>query len=116
MIGLTSCCGEKQMAEPLLQEPNLARRDRFVGAVANAVLRLASPRYRDLIAGSVQYGMRSAARDATTGASPPEPWQVLAGARPVTELDCKCELRPNEYKGRDGEWHCFNCDGRVLEL
>lgn len=40
-----------------------ARRDRFVGWLANQVLRLASPRYRAMIGGSIRYGLLAAALD-----------------------------------------------------
>lgn len=96
-----------------MSRSDLRRRDRAVSAVANFVLRFASKGYRDLIAGSVSYGMSAAARDSLVRAPLPEPWQVLANARSVTEDGCECQNRPNEYRGRDGWWHCFNCDGRV---
>jgi hypothetical protein len=40
-----------------------ARRDRFVGWLANKVLRLASPRYQAMIKGSIRYGLIAAAMD-----------------------------------------------------
>lgn len=31
--------------------------------------------------------------------------------------DCSCgPSRSNEYKGRDGWWRCFECDGRVEKV
>lgn len=49
-----------------LQEGSFARRDRFVAAVANFVLRFGSQHYRDMIGGSIWYGLRAAGRDAAT--------------------------------------------------
>lgn len=41
-----------------------ARRDRLICWACNQLLRLASPRYRAMIGGSIVYGLRSAAIDA----------------------------------------------------
>jgi hypothetical protein len=45
-----------------------ARRDRFVGWLANQVMRLASRKYRTVIGGSIRYGLEAAARDAASDA------------------------------------------------
>lgn len=91
----------------------IRRRDRVVAAIANVVLRFASKDYRRMIAGAVTYGLDSAARDSVECRPAPAPWRVLANTPPAADPDCHCESRPNEYRGRDGYWHCFNCDGRV---
>lgn len=44
--------------------PEYARRDVVVAWLANQILRLASPRYRAMIEGSIRYGLRAAAQDA----------------------------------------------------
>jgi hypothetical protein len=43
-----------------------ARRDHFVGWLANQVLRLASPRYRAMIDGSIRYGLAAATVNVAT--------------------------------------------------
>lgn len=51
-----------------------------VGAwLANQALRIASKRYRDFVAGAVEYGMRAAARDHNEGRPAPGPWKREAG-------------------------------------
>lgn len=60
--------------------------------------------WRDLTA-SEQIG--AAASWLSAAASGP-----LRTARSVTELPCVCELRVRRfYEGRDGRWHCEQCDG-----
>ena len=49
-------------------------RDRIAVRVCNAVMRvLATEHYRKMVAGSVEYGLRAAARDEKFGALPPLP-------------------------------------------
>lgn len=50
-------------------------RDRIVGWLANQIIRLASPWYRDMIAGSIEYGLRAALRDVDEGRTPPPDWR-----------------------------------------
>lgn len=48
-------------------------RNTLAHALANAALSIATRKYRDMIAGAIEYGLRSAARDASEGLpSPPE--------------------------------------------
>lgn len=51
-------------------------RDRVAGVLANFMLRFATLKYREFIAGSIKYGMASAVRDLTDGREPPESWIV----------------------------------------
>ena len=54
-------------------------RDRVAVRVCNAVMRvLATEHYRKMLAGSVRYGLRAAARDEQSGALPPLPWRAYA--------------------------------------
>ena len=49
-------------------------RDRIAVRICNAVLRvLATEHYRKMVAGSITYGLRAAARDEQSGALPPLP-------------------------------------------
>lgn len=50
-------------------------RDRFASRLANAALRLASSRYRELVGGAIEYGLRAAARDEQEGRASPPPWR-----------------------------------------
>lgn len=50
------------MAEPIRYRAGL--RDRIVVRLANALLRLASKQYRDLLAGVIRHGFGAAAREA----------------------------------------------------
>lgn len=50
-------------------------RNRVAHRLANAVLRIADSEYRSMIAGSVEYGLRSAARDALEKRKAPEDWR-----------------------------------------
>jgi hypothetical protein len=56
-------------------------RDRVAVRICNAVLRvLATEHYRKMVAGSVEYGLRAAARDERSGALPPLPWSAYTAA------------------------------------
>lgn len=46
------------------QSADYGRRDRVVCWLVNQLLRLASPKYRAMIGGSIRYGLRAAAHDA----------------------------------------------------
>jgi hypothetical protein len=46
-------------------------------------------------------------------AQTPEP--TLPEIEPLSAA-CDCEARSNEYKGRDGWWHCFDCDRRTGKM
>ena len=49
-------------------------RDRIAVRICNAVMRvLATEHYRKMVAGSITYGLRAAARDEQSGALPPLP-------------------------------------------
>jgi hypothetical protein len=50
-------------------------RDRLVVGACNALLRLATPRYRRFVRGAIEYGMNAAARDEKTGAPIPPDWR-----------------------------------------
>lgn len=57
-------------------------RDTLAHALANAALSIATRKYRGMIAGAIEYGLRSAARDANEGrSSPPELPTVLRARR-----------------------------------
>ena len=54
-------------------------RDRIAVRICNGVMRvLATEHYRKMLAGSVRYGLRAAARDEQSGALPPLPWRAYA--------------------------------------
>ncbi|WIE81096.1 hypothetical protein [Curtobacterium sp. MCSS17_016] len=53
-------------------------RDRLAGRLANAALRLATPYYRGMIGGSIEYGLRAAARDSREDRPSPGPWKKTA--------------------------------------
>ena len=66
-------------------------RDRIAVRICNAVMRvLATEHYRKMIAGSITYGLRAAARDEQSGALPPLPASAYA---PEGAL-----LEPQEWK------------------
>lgn len=50
-------------------------RDRIATRLANLCMRLATPRYRAMIAGFHEYGLRAAARDSTQGLDAPGDWR-----------------------------------------
>jgi hypothetical protein len=54
-------------------EPTL--RDRVAVSLSNFVLLLATPGYRAFLKGSIEYGLRSAARDQHEGRTPPPNWR-----------------------------------------
>lgn len=57
---------------PLPQASNLNTfRNRLAGRLANAVLRVADPHYRAFIRGSIEYGLRAAAKDVEEGREAP---------------------------------------------
>lgn len=51
-------------------------RDRMAWWLANKALSIATPWYRDMIAGTIEYGMRAANRDAREGRGVPEDWRL----------------------------------------
>lgn len=51
------------------------KRDRIVVWVANHVLLLASKRYQKMLKGSIEYGLRSAARDDVENRTDPPDWR-----------------------------------------
>lgn len=59
---------------------SFARRDRAMGALANLVLRFASKHYREMVRGSIAYGLNAAAQDAHKGEPAPSHWhEYVAG-------------------------------------
>lgn len=60
-------------------------RDRAVVRVANLVLSLASKRYRVMVAGATEYGLRAAAQDAALDRPAPPDWRPAP--RPRRTLD-----------------------------
>lgn len=53
---------------------NPSRWDHAVVAMANLILKLATPRYRRLLQGTYAYGVAAAARDIKEGIEPPKHW------------------------------------------
>lgn len=51
------------------------RRDRVAVPIINLVARLASRQYRATVKGSIEYGMRAAARDHAEGRPYPPDWR-----------------------------------------
>lgn len=49
-------------------------RDRIIVRMANFLLRFASPTYRNLVEGSITYGLASVRRDNAEGRSAPTEW------------------------------------------
>jgi len=50
-------------------------RDKVAHFLANLALRIATPWYRQRIAGFIEYGMRANMRDANEGNPPPPDWR-----------------------------------------
>lgn len=50
-------------------------RNHIAASLANLVLRLGTPEYRQFLAGAIEYALRAAARDAIAGAEPPKDWR-----------------------------------------
>ena len=53
---------------------HLSIRNKVAHRLANACLRLATPWYRDMIGGAIQYGLNAAARDHDEQRPAPSPW------------------------------------------
>lgn len=61
------------MASESLLKPSL--RNLIAQRLANLALRIATPTYRAMILGAIEYGLRSAARDEMQGRTSPEDWK-----------------------------------------
>lgn len=70
------------------QVPWNNRQDRIAAAIANGVLRaLATDRYQKFVRGAIEYGMRSAARDAELGWKAPPDWRPNASRNPYPQIE-----------------------------
>lgn len=54
------------------------KRDHLGVWLANLALRLTSETYRNFVRGSIEYGLRAAARDEAEGRPAPRPWRDTA--------------------------------------
>lgn len=70
-------------------------RDALAYRLANAALRLATPWYRRMIRGAIDYGMRSAARDATAGTPSPPPVIVFDHVKGEVRTNDSFDVRGN---------------------
>lgn len=61
-------------------------RNRAAAKLANAALRLAHPRYRAFVRGSIEYGMRAALRDNLEGRRPPADWRAPGASDPFPRV------------------------------
>lgn len=59
-----------------MTERKIVLRDRVAHRLANLCMRLATPRYRDFMAGAYRYGLDAAARDAKEGRDLPPRWDA----------------------------------------
>lgn len=55
-------------------------RDRIAQRLANAAMRLATPYYRGMVGGAIEYGLRANARDVRDGRPAPGPWRPAGDA------------------------------------
>ena len=69
------------MTMPIRVEDDIyspSRWDHTVVAMANLILKLATPRYRRLVQNTYAYGVAAAARDIKEGIEPPKHWSHYA--------------------------------------
>lgn len=60
----------------MAERPIDSLRNRIAHRLANLVLRIATPHYRDFIGGAIRYGMNAAARDDREGRPAPQSWTI----------------------------------------
>lgn len=61
------------MTAPTTYRPTL--RDKIAQRLANLALMIATPHYRAMVGGAIEYGLRAAARDTAQQRTPPGDWR-----------------------------------------